>query len=80
MKAMGMKMSWSDFLSQLADRKANNPEKYAVWKDNWVMVLHTLFDEVVASFKANGKEVEITNGQKTYATSEEAVADMKIFN
>ena len=80
MKAMGMKMSWNDFLSGLADRKANNPDSYKIWKDNWIMVLHTIFDEVVAALQSNGKEVIITNGEKTYATSEEAVAGMKIFN
>ena len=80
MKAMGMKMSWNDFLSQLADRKANNPDNYKVWKDNWIMVLHTLFDEVVATLQANGKEVFISNGEKTFTNSEEAVAAMKIFN
>lgn len=80
MKAMGMKMSWNDFLNGLADRKANNPDSYKIWKDNWIMVLHTLFDEVVASLQANWKEVVITNGEKFYATSEEAVAGMKIFN
>ena len=80
MKAMGMKMSWNDFLSQLADRKANNPQSYETWKNNWVMVLHTLFDEVVATFQANGKEVMISNGEKFFSNSEEAVAGMKIFN
>ena len=79
MKATGMKMSWSDFVTQLADRKANNPEGYNTWKSNWVMVLHTLFDEVAAAFQASGKEVVISNWEKTYTTSEEAVADMKIF-
>jgi len=53
MKAMGMKMSWNDFLNGLVDRKANNPDSYKIWKDNWIMVLHTLFDEVVASLQAN---------------------------
>ena len=80
MKAMGMKMSWNDFLSWLADRKVNNPDNYKTWKDNWIMVLHTLFDEVVATLQANGKEVMITNGEKYFTTSEEAVAAMKIFN
>ena len=80
MKAMGMKMSWSDFTRQLADKKANNPESYNTWKSNWVMVLHTLFDEVVATLQANGKEVFISNGEKTFTNSEEAVAAMKIFN
>jgi len=80
MKAMGMKMSWNDFLSGLADRKANNPDSYKIWKDNWIMVLHTIFDEVAATLQSNGKEVVITNGEKTYANSEEAVAGMKIFN
>jgi len=80
MKAMGMKMSWSDFLSQLADRKANNPQSYETWKSNWIMVLHTLFDEVVATFQAKGKEVIISNGEKFFSNSEEAVAGMKIFN
>ena len=80
MKAMGMKMSWSDFLSQLADKKANNPQSYETWKNNWVMVLHTLFDEVVATLQANGKEVFISNGEKFFTNSEEAVAGMKIFN
>jgi len=80
MKATGMKMSWTDFVNQLADRKANNPDGYKTWKDNWIMVLHTLFDEVVATLQANGKEVSISNGEKVFATSEEAVAWMKIFN
>jgi hypothetical protein len=53
MKAMGMKMSWNDFLTQLADKKANNPESYNTWKTNWIMVLHTLLDEVVSSLQAN---------------------------
>ncbi|MBQ5945217.1 hypothetical protein IJL65_02195 [bacterium] len=53
MKAMGMKMSWQDFLKQLADKKANNPDSYNTWKSNWIMVLHTLFDEVVATLQAN---------------------------
>lgn len=79
MKAMGMKMSWNDFLNWLADRKANNPDSYNIWKTNWIMVLHTLFDEVAAAFQASGKEVVISNWEKTYTTSEEAVADMKIF-
>ena len=80
MKAMGMKMSWQDFLKQLADKKANNPESYNIWKSNWIMVLHTLFDEVIAGLQANGKEVFISNGEKFYTNSEEAVAGMKIFN
>ena len=80
MKATGMKMSWSDFLSQLADRKANNPEGYNTWKSNWVMVLHTLFDEVIATLQGNGKEVFISNGEKFFTNSEEAVLGMKIFN
>lgn len=80
MKAMGMKMSWQDFLKQLADKKANNPDSYNIWKSNWIMVLHTLFDEVIASLQANGKEVFISNGEKYFSNSEEAVAGMKIFN
>ena len=80
MKATGMKMSWSDFISQLADRKANNPEGYQTWKSNWVMVLHTLFDEVIATLQGNGKEVFISNGEKFFTNSEEAVLGMKIFN
>ncbi len=80
MKAMWMKMSWNDFLNWLAERKANNPESYKIWKDNWIMVLHTLFDEVVASLQQNWKEVMITNWEKYFSTSEEAVAWMKIFN
>ena len=80
MKAMGMKMSWNDFLNQLADKKANNPESYKIWKDNWIMVLHTLFDEVVATLQSNWKEVLITNDEKAFSNSEEAVAGMKIFN
>lgn len=80
MKATGMKMSWNDFLSQLADRKANNPEGYNTWKSNWVMVLHTLFDEVIATLQANWKEVFISNGEKFFTNSEEAVLGMKIFN
>ena len=79
MKAMGMKMSWNDFVKWLEDRKANNPESYEIWKSNWIMVLHTLFDEVIASLQSNGNEVSITNWEKNYATSEEAVAGMKIF-
>ena len=73
-------MSWNDFLNWLAERKANNPESYKIWKDNWIMVLHTLFDEVVASLQQNWKEVMITNWEKYFSTSEEAVAWMKIFN
>ena len=80
MKATWMKMSWNDFLTQLADRKANNPEGYQTWKSNWIMVLHTLFDEIVATLQSNWKEVVISNGEKAYATSEEAVAEMKIFS
>lgn len=80
MKAMGMKMSWQDFLKQLADKKANNPDSYNTWKSNWIMVLHTLFDEVVATLQANWKEVYISNGEKFFTNSEEAVAAMKIFN
>ena len=80
MKATGMKMSWSEFLSQLVDRKANNPEGYNTWKSNWVMVLHTLFDEVIATLQGNGKEVFISNGEKFFTNSEEAVLGMKIFN
>ena len=80
MKATGMKMSWNDFVTQLADRKANNPEGFNTWKSNWVMVLHTLFDEVIASLQANGKEVFISNGEKSFSNSEEAVSNMKIFN
>ena len=80
MKAMGMKMSLNDFLTQLADKKANNPESYNIWKTNWIMVLHTLLDEVIASLQANGKEVYISNGEKFFSNSEEAVAGMKIFN
>lgn len=79
MKAMGMKMSWNDLVKGLKDRKENNPESYNTWKSNWIMVLHTLFDEVVASLQQNWKVVLITNGEKTFATSEEAVAGMKIF-
>jgi hypothetical protein len=75
-----MKMSWNDFVNQLADRKANNPEGFNTWKSNWVMVLHTLFDEVIASLQANGKEVFISNGEKSFSNSEEAVSNMKIFN
>ena len=80
MKAMGMKMSWNDFLTQLADKKANNPESYNTWKTNWIMVLHTLLDEVVSSLQANWKEVFISNGEKFFSNSEEAVAWMKIFS
>ena len=80
MKAMGMKMSCNDFLKWLADRKVNNPDNYKTWKDNWIMVLHTLFDEVVATLQANWKEVFISNGEKFFSNSEEAVAWMKIFN
>ena len=80
MKATGMKMSWNDFLTQLADRKANNPEGYNTWKSNWVMVLHTLFDEVIAGLQSNWKEVFISNGEKFFSNSEEAVLGMKIFN
>jgi len=80
MKATWMKMSWTDFVNQLADRKANNPEGYNTWKSNWVMVLHTLFDEVIASLQANGREVFISNEEKFFANSEEAVSAMKIFN
>lgn len=80
MKATWMKMSWNDFVNQLADRKANNPEGFNTWKSNWVMVLHTLFDEVIASLQVNGKEVFISNGEKSFSNSEEAVAGMKIFN
>lgn len=80
MKAMGMKMFWSDLLSGLADRKANNPESYNVWKDNLIMVLHSLFDEVIAALQTNGKQVFISNGEKSFTTSKEAVSAMKIFN
>ena len=80
MKATWMKMSWNDFVTQLADRKANNPDGYNTWKSNWIMVLHTLFDEVVAALQANWKEVFISNGEKYYSNSEEAVAGMKIFS
>ena len=80
MKAMWMKMSWDDFVNGLADRKANNPDSYKTWKDNWIMVLHTLFDEVVAALQSNWKEVSISNGEKSFTNSEEAVAAMKIFN
>ena len=80
MKWFGLKLSWKEFLEWLADRKANNPDSYKIWKDNWVMVLHTLFDEVVAALQANGKQVVITNGENSFATSEEAVSAMKIFN
>jgi hypothetical protein len=44
------------------------------------MVLHTLFDEVVAALQANWKEVFISDGEKYYSNSEEAVAGMKIFS
>ena len=80
MKAMGMKMSWNDFVSQLADKKINNPESYNNWKNNWVMVLHTLFDEVVGTLQASWKEVLITNGEKYFSTSEESILSMKIFS
>ncbi len=80
MKAMGMKMSWNDLVKGLKDRKENNPESYNTWKSNWIMVLHTLFDEVIASLQANGKEVYISNGEKFFSNSEEAVAGMKIFS
>ena len=80
MKATWMKMSWNDFLTQLADRKANNPEGYQTWKSNWIMVLHTLFDEVIVGLQANGKEVFISDGTKSYTNSEEAVTAMKTFN
>ena len=80
MKASGMKMSWNDFLNQLADRKANNPEGYQTWKSNWIMVLHTLFDEVVSTLQSNWKEVFISNWEKYFSNSEEAVAGMKIFS
>ena len=80
MKATWMKMSWNDFVTQLADRKANNPDGYNTWKSNWIMVLHTLFDEVVAALQTNWKEVFISDGEKYYSNSEEAVAGMKIFS
>lgn len=80
MKAMGMKMSWGDFTRQLADKKANNPESYNTWKSNWVMVLHTLFDEVVGTLQASWIEVLITNGEKYFSTSEESILSMKIFS
>jgi hypothetical protein len=35
---------------------------------------------VVATFQSNGKEVMITNGEKFFSNSEEAVAWMKIFS
>jgi hypothetical protein len=44
------------------------------------MVLHTLFDEVVGTLQASWKEVLITNGEKYFPTSEEAVSSMKIFS
>jgi hypothetical protein len=44
------------------------------------MVLHTLLDEVVSSLQANWKEVFISNGEKFFSNSEEAVAWMKIFS
>ena len=80
MKAMGMKMSWSDLLSGLANRKVNNPESYNVWKENLIKVLHSLFDEVVTALQANGKQVFISNEEKSFSTAKEAVSAMKIFN
>lgn len=80
MKWFGLKLSWKEFQEGLAYRKANNPDNYKVWKDNWIMVLHTLFDGVIAALQANGKEVFISNGEKYFSNSEEAVAGMKLFN
>ena len=79
MKSFDLKMSWSDFVWWLNKRKAEKPESYQTWKDNLNLILQTIFDEIIVAFNGQGKTVYISNGEKFFGSSKEAIEAMKIY-
>ena len=79
MKSFDLKMSWSDFVWWLNKRKTEKPENYKTWKDNLNLILQTIFDEIIVAFNGQGKTVYISNGEKFFGSSKEAIEAMKIY-
>ena len=79
MKALGMKLVWGDFSRELAKNKTENPATYEKWKKNLMLVLEGVFDEIVQDFQAGEVSLQLTNGEITFSTVQEAVHQLKIF-
>ncbi len=79
MKGFDLKMSWNDFVSWLNKRKAENPKNYETWKNNLNQILQVVFDEIIIAFNGLGKTVYISNGEKFFSSSKEAIEAMKIY-
>ena len=79
MKGFDLKMSWNDFVSGLNKRKTENPKNYETWKNNLNQILQVVFDEIIIAFNGLGKTVYISNGEKFFGSSKEAIEAMKIY-
>ena len=79
MKSFGLKMTWEEYKQWLAKRKAEKPESYETWKNNLVLVIQTIFDEIIIALNAQGKTLYVSNGEKYFNTSKEAAEAMKIY-
>lgn len=79
MKGFDLKMSWNDFVWGLNKRKTENPNNYETWKNNLNQILQTVFDEIIIAFNGLGKTVYISNWEKFFSSSKEAIEAMKIY-
>jgi len=79
MKSFGLKMTWEEYKQWLAKRKAEKPESYETWKNNLVLVIQTIFDEIIVALNPLGKTVYVSNGEKYFNNSKEAAEAMKIY-
>ena len=79
MKGFDLKMSWNDFVSWLNKRKSENPSSYETWKNNLNQILQVIFDEIIIAFNGLGKTVYISNGEKFFGSSKEAIDALKIY-
>lgn len=79
MKGFDLKMSWNDLIAGLNKHKSENSKNYETWKNNLNLILQTIFDEIIISFNSLGKTVYISNGEKFFGSSKEAIEAMKIY-
>ena len=78
-KWFGLKLSWNELIQWLNKHKAENPNNYKTWKDNINLILQMFFDEIIIALNAQWKTVYISNGEKYFGSSMEAIEAMKIY-